>query len=37
MRLFFEKIKRYIIQIKLLLIRDGWKKAKWLKNKYKNC
>ena len=33
MRLFFEKIKRYIIQIKLLLIRDGWKKAKWLKNK----
>ena len=33
MKLFFEKIKRYSIQIKLLLIRDGWQKAKWLKSK----
>lgn len=26
-----DKIKRYIRQIKLILIRDGWKKAKYLK------
>lgn len=33
MKLFFEKIRRNFISIKLILIRNGWKKAKYLKKK----
>ncbi len=29
----FDRIKRYYLQIKLILIRSGWKKAKYLKKK----
>ena len=31
MKVFCDKIIRYYRQIKILLIRDGWKKAEWLK------
>mgnify|MGYP004577431699 FL=1 len=31
MKLIYDKLRRYHRQIKMLLIRDGWKKAKWLK------
>ena len=31
MKVLFDKIKRYYQQVCLILIRDGWKKAKWLK------
>ena len=30
-RLLYDKIRRYHRQIKMILIRDGGKKAKWLK------
>ena len=38
-----DKLRRYYRQLKLILIRDGWKKAKWIKKKKifhhigKNC
>lgn len=31
MKILFDKLKRYYQQIALIVIRDGWKKAKWLK------
>ena len=31
LKIILDKIRRYYIQYKMLTIRDGWKKAKWLK------
>lgn len=33
MNVFFDKVRRYYFQYKMLSIRDGWKKADWLKRK----
>lgn len=31
MNILYDKLRRYYRQIKMITIRDGWKKAKWLK------
>ena len=32
----YDKIRRLFIQLKLMLTRNGWKKAEWLKSEKRN-